>query len=564
MDTIRPRTGLVSPGLERLARDAAHGAPDPTTSAATRYLCVGAHVDPQFADRVIHDVLEERHRAVCPSRGIDLVPIVRHCLAARRRRLARDLAILAVLAASVVVSPVPTATLTLTAWSGWWLHRLARDWVARGPAANLRLLAALAASSSLFVLGAGLALRQAPLASQVIDLRRESLGLVLLPLGVWAVVLVEAAQTRDVLVRQLSRRAFDPGRAPATASPAVQWRLEDLAREQYGHATVYSSFVPFVGSGVPFSTWSLVLDLQRPSRRRLIDGPAPSPRISVVDLQARVVAQLGHLAGVRLDGGERLISLQLERHVFVDGSSFRGSRTRPAEGPTGPQLHSAGTDVERLTDEQAGPARQYLDVRIGSWEEELVVTVHLQFASIGRTLYMEAVSCVLPPINAAYHVVDAMPSRMTPGALLDLVVTTTRTFASAFCRAPPGRAARCWRRSGAGSTRRPRWPPSARTCPSTTARGPPCASSAPRPAATATSSGWTWRSTASWSTSTCSRPSETTSRTRAWTSPPSPGSGCGSSSAACTWNPRPSEPEGPGSPRGAPVSRTSTDREPDP
>src|SRR6266536_2583476 len=361
MDTIRPRTGLVSPGLERLARDAAHGAPDPTTSAATRYLCVGAHVDPQFADRVIHDVLEERHRAVCPSRGIDLVPIVRHCLAARRRRLARDLAILAVLAASVVVSPVPTATLTLTAWSGWWLHRLAR---------------------------------------------------------------------------QLSRRAFDPGRAPATASPAVQWRLEDLAREQYGHATVYSSFVPFVGSGVPFSTWSLVLDLQRPSRRRLIDGPAPSPRISVVDLQARVVAQLGHLAGERLDGGERLTSLQLERHVFVDGSSFRGSRTRPAEGPTGPQLHSGGTDVERLADEQAGPARQYLDVRIGSWEEELVVTVHLQFASIGRTLYMEAVSCVLPPINAAYHVVDAMPSRMTPGALLDLVVTTTRTFASAFCRAP--------------------------------------------------------------------------------------------------------------------------------
>src|SRR6266508_3909580 len=338
MDTIRPRTGLVSPGLERLARDAAHGAPDPTTSAATRYLCVGAHVDPQFADRVIHDVLEERHRAVCPSRGIDLVPIVRHCLAARRRRLARDLAILAVLAASVVVSPVPTATLTLTAWSGWWLHRLARDW--------------------------------------------------------------------------------------AAPSPAVQWRLEDLAREQYGHATVYSSFVPFVGSGVPFSTWSLVLDLQRPSRRRLIDGPAPSPRISAVDLQARVVAQLGHLARVRLDGGERLTSLQLERHVFVDGSSFRGSRTRPAEGPTGPQLHSAGTDVERLTDEQAGPARQYLDVRIGSWEEELVVTVHLQFASIGRTLYMEAVSCVLPPINAAYHVVDAMPSRMTPGALLDLVVTT--------------------------------------------------------------------------------------------------------------------------------------------
>src|SRR6266508_4207067 len=426
MDTIRPRTGLVSPGLERLARDAAHGAPDPTTSAATRYLCVGAHVDPQFADRVIHDVLEERHRAVCPSRGIDLVPIVRHCLAARRRRLARDLAILAVLAASVVVSPVPTATLTLTAWSGWWLHRLARDWVARGPGRQL------------LAVRPGRRAGAAPGAAGQPGHRPPA----------------RIARARAAPARGLGRRAGrggpDPGRPGQAAQPAsLRPRPRpgdrqpggpvapgDLAREQYGHATVYSSFVPFVGSGVPFSTWSLVLDLQRPSRRRLIDGPAPSPRLSVVDLQARVVAQLGHLAGVRLDGGERLISLQLERHVFVDGSSFRGSRTRPAEGPTGPQLHSGGTDVERLADEQAGPARQYLDVRIGSWEEELVVTVHLQFASIGRTLYMEAVSCVLPPINAAYHVVDAMPSRMTPGALLDLVVTTTRTFASAFCRAP--------------------------------------------------------------------------------------------------------------------------------
>src|SRR6266508_7009879 len=124
MDTIRPRTGLVSPGLERLARDAAHGAPDPTTSAATRYLCVGAHVDPQFADRVIHDVLEERHRAVCPSRGIDLVPIVRHCLASKRRRLVRDLAILGVLAVSLVVRPMPTAALAVTAWSWWLLYHL--------------------------------------------------------------------------------------------------------------------------------------------------------------------------------------------------------------------------------------------------------------------------------------------------------------------------------------------------------------------------------------------------------------------------------------------------------
>lgn len=297
MDTIRPRSGLASPGLERPARDAAHGGPDPATSAATRYLCVGAHVDPEFADQVVHDLLEERHRAVCPSRGIDLVPIIRHCLAARRRRFGRDLAILAVLAASLVVSPVPTVALSITAWCGWLVHRLVKGWTARGPAMSLLLLGAFAGCLWVLALVAGLALRQEPLARGILEVRRELPGLLLLPLGVWAVVLIEAAQTRDVLVRQLSRRGFEPARAPARCSPAIRWRLEDLAREQYGNATVYSSFVPFVGSGVPFNTWSLAIDLRHSSSRGITEGPAPSPRVSIADLQARVVSQLGRLVG---------------------------------------------------------------------------------------------------------------------------------------------------------------------------------------------------------------------------------------------------------------------------
>lgn len=439
MDTTRPRTGLARPGLERPVHDPAHGA-DPASSAATRYLCVGAHVDPEFADRVVHDVLEDRHRAVCPSRGIDLVPIVRHCLASRRRRLVRDLGILGVLAASLFSSPMPTAALAVTAWSWWLLYRLVKGWTSRGPARSLLPLAALAGTLYLVALVDGVALRQTLAASRVLDIERQVLGFLLLPLGVWAVVLVEAARTRDVLVKQLSRRAYDPDRAPAAASPAIQWRLEDLAREQYGNATVYSTFVPFVGSGTPFDTWSLVIDLQRPSRRGpavLQHDPAPrAARLGAADFQARVAERLSRLGDARLDDGDRLAGLQLERHLFVDGSSLRGSLLFLPDSSGAPQLHRGDTDIGRFADEQTGPARQYLDVRIGSWGEELVVTVHLRFATIGRTLYVEAVSCVLPPIKGAYHVVDAMPSRLTPGALLDLVAASTRTFPSVFCRAP--------------------------------------------------------------------------------------------------------------------------------
>lgn len=39
-------------------------------SEATRYLCVGAQIDDDFADRVIREVLEERYRAVAPSTGV--------------------------------------------------------------------------------------------------------------------------------------------------------------------------------------------------------------------------------------------------------------------------------------------------------------------------------------------------------------------------------------------------------------------------------------------------------------------------------------------------------------
>jgi hypothetical protein len=439
MDTIRPRTGLALPSLERSVRDPEHGGPDAASSAATRYLCVGAHVDPEFADRVVRDVLEDRHRAVCPSRGIDLVPIVRHCLASRRRRLVRDLAILGVLAASLVVRPLPTAALAVTAWSCWLLYRLVKGWTSRGPGRSLLLLAALAGALYLAALVAGVALHPALAALRVPDVERQVLGFLLLPLGVWAVVLVEAARTRDVLVKQLSRRAYDPDHAPAEGGASIQWRLEDLARELYGNATIYSTFVPFVGSGAPFDTWSLVIDLQRPSRRGPILQHDPTPaaaRLRAADFQARVAARLRRLGDARLDDGDGLAGLQFERHVFVDGSSLRGSLLFLPDSSGAPQLHLGDTDIERFADEQTGPARQYLDVRIGSWGEELVVTVHLRFATIGHTLYVEAVSCVLPPIKGAYHVVDAMPSRMTPGALLDLAAAATRTFPSVFCRAP--------------------------------------------------------------------------------------------------------------------------------
>src|SRR5579875_154118 len=50
-------------------------------SNATRYLCAAAYLDSGFANNAIEHLIAS-HRAVVPSRGIDLIPIMRHCLKA--------------------------------------------------------------------------------------------------------------------------------------------------------------------------------------------------------------------------------------------------------------------------------------------------------------------------------------------------------------------------------------------------------------------------------------------------------------------------------------------------
>src|ERR1700753_509891 len=57
---------------------------------ATRYLCAAAYLDSAYAATVIRELITSV-RAVAPSVGIDLGPIIRHCLRARNIQLARDL-----------------------------------------------------------------------------------------------------------------------------------------------------------------------------------------------------------------------------------------------------------------------------------------------------------------------------------------------------------------------------------------------------------------------------------------------------------------------------------------
>jgi hypothetical protein len=412
-------------------------------SEATRLLCVAAHQDPEFAERVIRDVLEEEHRAVCPSYGIDLVPIIRHCLAARRRRIVRDALLLAVVLVGLMVQPLLTFFFATTAYFWYGVYRLATGWRRRGLSRSMLLLAGLVVGfwvfGSLLTLVVSSVGAVATGASGIASGSRLLIFLALFGV-VFGIVFVERSRARDIMVKSLSARAFEPKHAPR-ASADDERRLRRLGDQQHGNVTVYSRYSPFVGAGVLRETWSFAVDLARSAARpdRFgYDGgpPVELPPVQVTDLQRWVTERLSRLGDVHLYGGDRLTGLQLQRQVFVNGQAIRGSELFLPDPHGAPTIRIDEGMLQRIAHDQTGPVRQYLCVRASSWEEELVVSFFLHMAITGRTLFMESTICLLPPIKPEYHKVDSMPVEMTPGALLQLLKSSLLALVPAFCAAP--------------------------------------------------------------------------------------------------------------------------------
>ncbi|GAB2722813.1 hypothetical protein [Kitasatospora kifunensis] len=98
-----------------------------STSDATRYLCAAVQLDDALAKKAIESVLEEPHRAVASSPGIDLACVLRYALAARSRQItAQALLVLTavVLVAVLFFQPVLAIPLLVVAWAIILVERL--------------------------------------------------------------------------------------------------------------------------------------------------------------------------------------------------------------------------------------------------------------------------------------------------------------------------------------------------------------------------------------------------------------------------------------------------------
>src|SRR5829696_1086753 len=76
---------------------------DPKRTDTTRYLCAAAHQSKTFRNYVIEEIIDQKHKAIGPSYGVDLATVAKHCLIAKRFEIGRDIIFTALFLVAVIL-----------------------------------------------------------------------------------------------------------------------------------------------------------------------------------------------------------------------------------------------------------------------------------------------------------------------------------------------------------------------------------------------------------------------------------------------------------------------------
>ena len=377
-------------------------------SDATRYLCVAGEIDGEFGSRVISELFPQPKRAVAPSFGVDLVPIVNHCVRGRRRRAIRDFMLLILVLAELVLFPIPTALAVLAVI----LLRQTNLRVRLGGRAIGQVLVGAVLLAGVWVLfGPSIPVSTAGLP----DWTTEISGLVgqagpflasLLLLFFLAVVIRygEWRYGQWLVNSHLRDINFNPDAGRVNLPGWMQRRVDAIARQQYAEATLFESGndLPFVGAGSVGRWWSFALNLHPPTDEASAASREVEP-FTPKDLHRYVKEHLLALRKPEQGLAYGLPGLVISEHMFAPGwyrlagepphILFDEGRGTPAQ-------------VDQVVNGPATSLRHFQCLRAEWQGRELVAAAFLHLATEGRTLYVEFTPCLLSPIRALYKNVD--------------------------------------------------------------------------------------------------------------------------------------------------------------
>lgn len=402
-----------------------HSAQQDSRSEATRLLCAGTYLDIDFRRRVIEELVEHEERPIAPSLGVDVVPVLTHALRARGQDTQTALLLLALWLVFALVDTAPGGVpVWAAAYAGvCFLHWGVQAAAGRGSSVYVvdrrTLRQALKGSGALRALRAVL-----PVLPPLLSLGYWILALGALAFGLndWAAVIFplllvlpvwnHRTRVAAVMRGELGRQSFAQ-QPRAFPTSGYHRRIADaIAREQYAGLTIYDPSRPFIGMGRPYEPWSFALELRRPKHlagAEAVNGTAPFTGRLVVDLIRPRLEALREAAAAT--SRDRLKDLEIDEFVYL---------------PVGPQRFAVDyTDptVRRHLDDsvdEGGEGRRYfLRVRIGAWDEQVVVSVLVRVHTQGGMLVLEVVPHVLTPIRPEFRAVDVIAGRGEEDLLRD-------------------------------------------------------------------------------------------------------------------------------------------------
>jgi hypothetical protein len=446
-------------------------------SDATRYLCAAAYLSPQFANRVI-DHLVASHRAVAPSRGIDVEPIVRHCLKARRMQLTRDILLSLLLLAGLILVTLPligllVVTFFLSVFRGANWGRMSVDGRRVAGMTGAAIIGVIVAVLAVLFIAKTLASASSPYGGgSGVPLPSLFPVPLLVILSLAYLVLVGGTLLRYTYVRDLTLVEWlSPG---ATAPPferqsgRVESRIAEVSRAQHGNLTLYDLEDPFIGTGItPFNVrrddervWSIAIELSRKGAQRRLLNAAPRGEVHVdpVELHAMLRGRLLELNDPALPVNQRVLALSVDDQVVGEGRFRWGS---PLIDPDRliPFSHASRDAIEALICNPQAGLRYYQRVSvsdegqavlvgprsvIGSVDQEVIISAFVYVAVEGHMFYLQFVPASLAPVADHYHIIDRLP-KPTSGKFLLKVLLDTASSAFRTILGAPGGVWRTWR-----------------------------------------------------------------------------------------------------------------------
>ncbi|AWZ04832.1 MULTISPECIES: hypothetical protein [unclassified Streptomyces] len=446
----------TSPG--RAGRSPVH----PSLSEAGRFLCAGTYLDAGYRDRVIDELYVHEERIVAPSYGYDASRVLAHALRARRAELGWAAGVLGawfvgslLTGGALAVLVVPFLLLSLADWL-----RARNVPVLRVLSVVLRIYVWWVLATVLAVLGFG----GFALPGLLDDLGGSALtpfspggggvtgaaALWWLPVVFAAVVTVVGFQRGHVL-RTIATDLAEGRYADHAGDPAESFdgarfqRIRQRIRaEQHAPMIMYDVNDPFCGAGDPYRPWQLSVEL-RP-REDLGPDRKPAP-VTNAHIVGRIVPLLERLRVPSPHGspeaeaavGDRMRELVVDECVFLPAGGLPHRDTAQV-------VHGQYAGQRAAAIEEGGERRRhFLRVRVGGWDENLVVTVFVRVHTQGGMLMLEVAPHVLLPVRTAFRNADADAQRhrnnsgfgkavwalrKTPGSLAASVTTLGRSVAS--------------------------------------------------------------------------------------------------------------------------------------